>query len=156
MLRRTSLLTVLLFAITFLWAPASVAASGFVTDAAGDFPDIRRLAYSNAATTVVMTMRYASLAEAQNESFYIRWGTSANYQVFNSPSAGLRELRFNGTRVRCADLRVTRLPDIQSTRVVVPRTCLSRAPDRLKFQGIATAGLHSVDETVVSPWVRRG
>jgi hypothetical protein len=156
MLRRTSLLTALLFAFTCLLAPAAVAASGSVTDPAGDFPDIRRLSYSNATSQVVMTMRYASLADVQNESFYIRWGTSASYQVFNSPSAGLRELRFNGTRVRCADLRVTRLPDIQSTRVVVPRRCLPQAPKRLKFQGIATQGMQSVDETVVSPWVARG
>lgn len=32
-----------------------------------------------------MTMRYASLDDAQNQSFYIRWGTSAIYQVFVSP-----------------------------------------------------------------------
>ncbi len=155
-MRRTTLITAVLFALSLLFAPAAGAATGSLSDARGDFPDIRGLSYSNASGQVVMTMRYADLEVAQNQSFYIRWGTRASYQVFVSPSAGLKELRFNGTRTACAGLRVTALPASESTRVVVPRGCLSKAPDRLKFQGIATAGLHSVDETAVSPWVRRG
>ena len=155
-MRRTPLITALLLALTFLFVPAAGAASGSLGDAAGDYPDIRRLSYSNATGQVVMTMRHTSLEDAQNQSFYIRWGTAASYQVFVSPSAGLKELRFNSTRKACAGLRVSTLPASQSTRVVVPRGCLPKAPSRLKFQGIATAGLYSVDETAVSPWVRRG
>jgi hypothetical protein len=38
----------------------------------------------------------------------------------------------------------------------VPVKCLGKAPQRLKFQGIATAGLMNSDQTAVSAWVRRG
>lgn len=155
-MRRMPLTALLLFALTVLFAPAASAATGSVSDPAGDLPDIRQLTYSNATTQVVMTMRYTSLADAQNQSFYIRWGTSASYQVFVSPSAGLQELRFNGTRRACAGLQVRALPTSESTRVTVPRSCLGQAPGRVKFQGIATQGLFASDETGVSPWVRRG
>jgi hypothetical protein len=155
-MRRTPLIALVLFALTLLIAPAASAATGSVSDPAGDFPDIRKLSYNNATGKVVMTMRYASLDDAQNQSFYIRWGTSANYQVFVSPSAGLEELRFNSKKRACSGLQVTALPDTQSTRVVVPRSCIPRAPNKLKFKGIATQGLSLVDETALSPWVGRG
>jgi hypothetical protein len=155
-MRRTSLIALVVFALTLLVAPSANAASGTISDPAGDLPDIRRLSYTNGADKVVMTMRYASLAGAQNQSFYIRWGTAANYQVFVSPSADLEELRFNGTRKSCAGLKVTALPASESTKVVVPRSCIPKATKRLKFKGIATAGLSLVDETKLSPWVARG
>jgi hypothetical protein len=142
--------------VSALLAPAASAGSGSVPDARGDFPDVTRLTYDNGRRQVVMTMKYADIDLAQNESFYIRWGKPAYYQVFNSPSAGLRELRYNFRKVRCAGLKVTRQARIDTTRVVLPVSCLSKAPKRLKFQGIVTAGLSSSDETKVSPWVRRG
>jgi hypothetical protein len=102
-----------------------------------------------------MPMKFTDLEAAQNQSFYIKWKTK-DYQVFYSASAGMKELRFNGKKVRCKELRVKPLPDVESTRVVVPRSCIPKAPNALKFQGVATAGVFSVDETAVSAKVARG
>jgi hypothetical protein len=155
-MRRTPLIALVLLALTLLTASAASAATGSVNDPDAGFPDIRKLSYNNATGKVTMTMRYDSLADAQNQSFYIRWGTAAYYQVFVSPSAGLEELRFNGNKGACSGLQVTALPDTQSTRVVVPRSCIPKAPNKLKFKGIATQGLSLKDETALSPWVARG
>jgi hypothetical protein len=155
-LRRTSLVTLLLSVASTLFAPSAFAASGSLSDARGDLPDIVRLSYQNGVRQVVMTMKYSDIGLTQSESFYIRWGTSASYQVFNSPSAGMRELRYNGQKVRCAGLEVTRQASLDQTRALVPVKCLGKAPQRLKFQGIATAGLMNCDQTAVSAWVRRG
>jgi hypothetical protein len=151
-----SCLTLLLTA-----APAAQAATGRVTDPHGDFPDIWRLDYSNAQHKVVMTMKFASLADAQNESFYIQWGTAKKYQVFYSPSADITELRFfrdadTFRSVACGGLQVTDNADANTTKAVVPRSCLSKAPDRLRFKGIATQGSTLSDETRVSPFTARG
>ena len=146
----------LLSVLTTLLAPSAFAAGGSLSDARGDLPDIVRLSYQNGARQVVMTMKYSDIGLAQNESFYVRWGTPASYQVFNSPSAGMRELRYNGQRVRCAGLEVTRQASLDQTRAVVPVRCLGKAPQRLRFQGIATAGLTNSDQTAVSALVRRG
>ena len=156
MLRRTSLVALLVAVVGGLLAPSAIAAGGSVTDATGDLPDITRLSYKNGQRQVVMTMRYADIDLAQNESFYIKWGKPASYQVFNSTSAELRELRYNGRKVRCVGLKVNRDVSTDSTRVVVPVRCLSKAPARVKFQGIATMGLTNSDQTKLSPWVRRG
>lgn len=137
------------------------AATGSLTDPKGDFPDIVKLSYDNGASKVTMTMTYTG-ARPQNESFYVSWDTTGKrYQVFNSPSASIRELRYYGAknaaakRTPCSGLRVTR-PSATSTKVVVPRRCLTKAADRLRFQGIATVGLGSSDETKVSKAVARG
>ena len=47
-------------------------------------------------------------------------------------------------------------PSAASTKVVIPRSCLAKAPDELRFQGIATEGLYSSDETKVSRAIARG
>jgi len=154
--RRTPLLALLVLALSSLSAAPAAAAGGYITDPAGDYPDIRRLSYTNAATKVVMVMRYTNVQDAQNESFYIRWGTKSYYQVFYSKSGGMKELRYNGNKVACGSLSVTRLAAKESTRAVIPRSCLPQAPNRLKFKGIATAGLYSIDKTALSPWVNRG
>jgi hypothetical protein len=137
------------------------AATGSLTDPKGDFPDIVKLSYDNGSSKVTMTMTYAG-ARPQNESFYMAWGTAGKrYQVFNSPSAGIRELRYySGTkaaakRTPCNGLRVTQ-PSTTSTKVVIPRRCLTKAAGKLRFQGIATEGLASSDETKVSKAVARG
>jgi hypothetical protein len=159
-MHRMPLIGLVLFACTLLIVPPAGAATGSVADPAGDFPDIRRLSYTNANARVVMTMRYTRLAAVQNQSFYIHWGTSpAYYQVFVTRSAtGVKkQLRFKAAdTVACKGLRVRTLRAIQGTRVVVPRSCLRRAPDRLRFRGIATRGVSAHDETVRSPSVRRG
>ncbi len=136
---------------------AAQAASGSLTDPSGDLPDIVKLSFNNSQGGVVMAMTYSE-SRPQNESLYMRWGTDASkyYQVFASPSAGLEELRLNGDRVRCGNLEVTHDADALVTRMTVPRTCLSRAPNRLRFQGIATEGLSSSDQTRLSAAIARG
>jgi hypothetical protein len=137
------------------------AATGSLTDPKGDFPDIVKLSYDNGSSKVTMTMTYAG-ARPQNESFYLEWGnTGKRYQVFNSPSASIRELRYYGgtnaasKRTTCSGLRLTQ-PSATSTKVIIPRTCLTKATDSLRFQGVATLGLASSDETKVSKAVARG
>ena len=137
------------------------AATGSLTDPKGDYPDIVELSYDNGSSKVTMTMTYAG-AHPQNVSFYMNWGKAGKrYQVFDSPSARIRELRYYGgthaaaKRTTCSGLRVTR-PSATSTKVVIPRRCLTKAADRLRFQGIATEGLASSDETKVSKAVARG
>jgi hypothetical protein len=139
----------------------ATAATGSLTDAKGDYPDIVKLSYGNGASKVTMTMTYAG-ARPQNESFYLKWGSAGKrYQVFNSPSAGIRELRYYGApnaagkRADCGGLKVTK-PSANSTKVAIPRGCLTKAADKLRFQGIATEGLSSSDETKVSKAVARG
>jgi hypothetical protein len=139
---------------SLLLAPATHADSGSLSDPTGDFPDIVRLGWNNADTQVVMTMTYAEF-RAQNESFYMRFGEDY-YQVFVSSGAGLQTLRFNGNTRACDGLRVRHAAAAVRTKVVVPRSCLRRAPDRLRFQGIATEGLSSSDETRLSARVARG
>jgi hypothetical protein len=137
------------------------AATGSLTDPKGDYPDIVKLSYSNGSSKVTMTMTYAG-AHPQNESFYMEWGkTGKRYQVFNSPSASIRELRYYGgtnaaaKRTTCSGLRLTQ-PSATSTKVIIPRRCLTKAADKLRFQGIATEGLTSSDETKVSKALARG
>jgi hypothetical protein len=137
------------------------AATGSVTDPKGDYPDIVKLSYNNGSSKVTMTMTYVG-AHPQNESFYMEWGKAGKrYQVFNSPSAGIRELRYYGgtnaaaKRTTCSGLRLTQ-PSATSTKVIIPRRCLPKAADKLRFQGIATEGLTSSDETKVSKALARG
>jgi hypothetical protein len=119
-----------------------------------DFPDVVRLAWNNAQNRVVMKMTYAEF-RAQNESFYMRFGRNS-YQVFVSSGVGIEQLRYNGNPRACDGLRVRYAAAAVRTTVVVPRSCLRRAPDRLRFQGIATEGLASADETRISGRIARG
>ncbi len=149
--------TVVVIAISLLGTATAHAATGSLSDRTGDYPDIVKLAYNNAATKVVMKLTYSGAA-AQNESFYMRWGSGdAAYQVFASPVSGIEELRYygKGNAVKCAGLRVKR-PTGSVTKAVVPRSCLEKAPDKLRFQGIATEGIYSSDETKISKAIRRG
>jgi hypothetical protein len=158
MFRKTAGIVV---AVLLAGAGVAHAAGGSLTDPKGDFPDIVKLTYDNGRSKVTMTMTYAG-DRPQNESFYISWDKSGKrYQVFNSPSANIRELRYYATKnaaakkTRCSGLRVTQ-PSATSTKVVVPRSCLKKAADKLRFQGVATEGLSSSDETKVSKAVARG
>lgn len=152
-----------LCAAGFAIAPAgeALAATGHVTDPKGDLPDIRRLDYDNAQRKVVMTLTFANVGDAQNRSFYLQWGKPKKYQVFDSPSAGITELRFftdasSFRAVDCDGLRVVEKPAANTVKATVPRACLPKAPDRLKFKGVATLGLMSSDQTALSGWVARG
>jgi hypothetical protein len=158
--RVAAVLSAAVVAVTLASSPAH-AASGRLTDPRGDLPDIVKLAYANRASSVRMTMTYADVRDAQNESFYLSWGRKS-YQVFESRSAGLRELRFYRSRsatprtVDCAGLKVVHRDGVDATKVVIPRSCIPKAADTLRFQGIATAGVSLVDETQKSPRTRRG
>ena len=148
-------------ALLLLSAPPAMAASGQLTDPSGDLPDITRLNYSNAQGKVVMKLKFASVADAQNRSFWIQWGQPEKYQVFDSPSAAISELRFraaNGTiaKVACDGLKVTEDAGTNTVKAVVPRSCLPKAHDRVRFKGIATLGRDLLDETKLSPFVDRG
>jgi hypothetical protein len=76
-------------------------------------------------------------------------------------TASISELRYHGgtnapvKAIACSGLRVTQ-PSATSTRTVIPRSCLKKAADKLRFQGIATEGLASSDETTASKAVARG
>ena len=92
------------------------------------------------------------MADAQNRGFWIQWGEPQKYQVFDSPSAAISELRFhraNGTfaKVGCAGLQVTEDAGTNTVKAVVPRSCLPKAPNRVRFKGIATQGLSLSDQT---------
>ena len=142
----------------FTGGTAAFAASGSLTDPKGDPADIVKLAYDNAQSKVSITMTYGSF-RPQNESFYMHWGTRDRYyQVFvTRTSGGTKELRYSGAekKISCGGLLVKR-PTSRSTKVVIPRGCLSKAPDKLRFQGIATEGLFSMDETKKSNAIPRG
>jgi hypothetical protein len=153
----------LVVAVTFmlLSGPAAHAAAGTITDPRGDGdPDIVKVTYSNAKSQIKMSMTYADISLAQNESFYLRWGAGKSYQVFNSN--GLRELRYYASknaaskRVACAGLKVARQTAKDTTAVTIPRSCLKKAPDKVRFQGIATMGLSLKDETKTSKLIARG
>lgn len=162
-MRARSVLPVLLAAagLVVCAAPAQ-AASGSLTDPRGDTPDIVKLAYNNAATRVQMTMTYADIRFVDNESFYLAWGTAgARYQVFSSRTNGVALRYYPRTNaaqqtVPCPGLTVVQHADLQRTTITLPRTCIRKAPDRLRFQGVATAGLSESDQTRYSPVVARG
>ncbi len=147
--------------LLLLSMPHALAATGHITDPSGDVPDITRLNYDNAQRKVVMTLKFADVALAQNRSFYIQWGKPQKYQVFDSPSAAISELRFvraDGTfaKVACDGLKVTEDAGTNTVKAVVPRSCLPKAPNQVRFKGIATMGLTDKDETKVSPLMKRG
>lgn len=153
MLRKSA---ALVLASTLAASSTAYAAKDSLSDPRGDYPDIVKLNYNNADEKVVMKLTYNGGA-AQNESFYMRWGDGGAYQVFVSPAAGIEELRYygKGKAVRCEGLKIRR-PSKDETKAIVPRDCLRQAPDKLRFQGIATEGLFSVDETKVSTAIKRG
>ena len=155
MFRKTAVLAI----VSLLAVSATAhAEKGSLSDPDGDYPDIAKLNFNNGDSKVVMKLTYNGQA-AQNESFYMRWADGAeSYQVFTSPSAGLEELRYHGKKektVKCDGLKIRR-PSKDVTKAVVPRDCLDQAPDKLRFQGIATEGLSSVDETKISKAIKRG
>jgi len=152
-MKRFARMAAVVTAATLVWgATQAHAESGSIDDPEGDLPDIVKLAYNNADRKVVMTLTYSGF-RAQNESFYMRWGDGKYYQVFRGP--GLTQLRLNGNTKNCEDLRI-REPSSVSTKVIVPRSCLKKAPNKLRFQGIATEGLANSDETSVTKLIARG
>jgi hypothetical protein len=142
-------------------ASPAAAQKGHLTDPSGNLPDIKRLDYNNAKKKVVVKMTYADLSVVQNHSFYLQWGKPKKYQVFYSPAQNVKELRFYRTAsqfgtVRCAGLKVVDRPRLNTTTATIPRKCISKAPDTLRFKGVATLGLSMSDSTKLSKKVKRG
>jgi hypothetical protein len=153
---------VAILALTALPLSAAQAAAGTLTDPKGDgYPDIVKLTYANKAKSVGVSMTYDDIGLAQNESFLLRWKAGKHYQVFVSTS-GIQELRYYSSKsapgkvVACAGLKVKHTASKDKTKVTIPRSCLSKAPDKLKFQGVATMGLSFSDKTKISPKVALG
>ena len=143
------------FATSLIGGTQAQANSGSISDPSGDLPDIVELAYNNADRKVVMTMTYSGF-RAQNESFYMRWGDGKYYQVFRAFGQDpLLRLNDPGNVKNCDGLKV-REPSELKTEVTIPRSCLKKAPDKLKFQGIATEGVSNSDQTRVTKAIARG
>src|SRR3954470_11380546 len=141
-------------------AGTAYAGSGSTTDPAGDYPDITKFTYSNAKSKVAMTLTVAD-GPAQNQSFYLRWSKGRSYQVFSSPSANILALRYYASAgadmktVACKGLSFKQV-SASLSKASVPRSCLKKAPDALRFQAIATEGTSLKDETKVSKAIKRG
>lgn len=150
------------FGVLALAAPPAVAETGHIADPAGDFPDIRRLDYNNAQAKVTLTLTFDDSSAAQNQSFYLQWGQPKRYQVFFSPGVDITELRFYRSAtavprtVACPGLRVTEDAGDETTKAVIPRTCIDKAPDTLRFKANSNAGVGLEDITKLSPKVKRG
>ncbi|MDN5893687.1 MAG: hypothetical protein L0H93_06630 [Nocardioides sp.] len=156
---RTSLLISALVAplltIPLLGAAPATAATGTLTDPRGDLPDIVRLSWTNAPRQVTIKMTFAG-AFAQVDSFYMRWGKARSYQVFYAPATKHKELRLDGRTVRCPKLKVAHHRATHVSTATVPRACIPKAPNKLRFQGVATYGLFNSDQTRTSAPVRKG
>ncbi len=140
------------------------AAAGSISDPRGDaYPDVLKLAFVNGDAAVKMTMTHVDVDAAESEWFFIHWGTvGKRYAVLESRSAGQRELLYySGASAvpvpkACAGLKVIHRDAYDRTKVVIPRSCISKAPNGLRFSGKATAGIRSFDETKKSPRIARG
>ena len=157
-MRRTAVLLPLTVA-ALLPAPA-FAASGSLTDP--DDPsiaDVLRLGYDNRANKVVMKMSYDA-HRPQVENFYVKWGTAGKYYKLQRSAGNGTTLWFsNGSgesKRACAGDKVTHNADTVVSTAVIPRSCMPRARDKVKFQGVVTEGLFDSDQTKTSPGVARG
>jgi len=135
-----------------------------VSDPEGDVPDIVRLSVNNKQAAVVLTQTYVDIELVQVESLYIMWGGAKHYRINrgNYDEDPALETRFilvtpNGEREKqCADLRVRRSVDLDRTKVIVPRSCLGQAPNRIQGKGVASMGLSLSDQTRLTKLVARG
>lgn len=140
-------------------APGSFGASGSLSDPDDDsLADVLRLSYANQNRKAVIRMEYDG-HRPQVENFYVRWGTSGKYYKLQRGPNGTSLWYSNGSgesERTCDDARVRHDGDTFVSAGTVPRSCLPQAPDKVKFQGIATEGLFSSDRTRISPRVDRG
>jgi hypothetical protein len=155
---------VLVAVVCLLLPLPAYAGSGSVADPRGDFPDIVRLTLHNGDAQVVVRQRYAYLDVVRTESVQLRWGRRVHYRLDARNRDGdaalepvLRLSTPDGVRrQRCAGLRVRRSSATDVAVYTVPRSCLRRAPGRLRAEGFAAAGSFDTDETALTPWIRQG
>jgi hypothetical protein len=140
------------------------AGSGSVADPRGDFPDIVRLTLHNGESDVVVRQRYTYLDIVRSESVQLRWGRPVHYRLEARNTDGdaalepvLRLSTPEGIRrQRCPGLQVLRSTATDVALYTVPRSCLPRAPGRLRAKGFAAAGSFDTDRTALTPWVAQG
>ena len=158
-----ALVVVAALAVLATAAPA-FAETVYVTDAAGDTPDIRRLTLDNRQSTVVLKQKYADLDFVQVESLYIKWGDATHYRVnignYDADDALEKRLWLvtadGEDRKACGDLMFEHDADEDRTTVRVPRSCIPRAPNRIRAKGVASMGLYENDQTSLTPYASRG
>jgi hypothetical protein len=163
-LRTRSITAIAAAALLAVPATAAQAAKGSITDRGGDNVDIVKLSYNNAKSKVTLTTKYADSSTAQVEFFAITWaGPNKGYGVVSSAVTGDRELVYSknksdeGTTIACKGLNVKRNARANTTKVIVPRTCLTKAPDKLRFQaGALNVQDGGSDETKRTKKVKRG
>jgi hypothetical protein len=150
-----------LLLVTVLMLPARAwAASGAINDPDDtSLADVLRLAYANNSGKVVMRMTYDGF-RPQVENFYVKWGTSGRaYKLQHSEANGTTLWYDNGSsegQRACDGAVVAYDADRFVSKAVIPRSCMPRARDRVKFQGIVTEGLFESDATRTSTGVARG
>jgi hypothetical protein len=142
----------------------SFAATTSVTDPSGDYPDIRKLTLENKQTKVVLTQKYTDIELVQVETLYIKWQGTTYYRINrgNYDDDPQAEVRFilvteDGDKEKsCPDLNVSRSNSTDTAIYRVPRSCIPKAADRVKAQGVASAGVSSSDQTKVTDRIARG
>ena len=159
------LMVVAVFSMVLAATPA-FADTTSVTDANDEIdPDIRKLTLANRESAVVLTQKYEELDFVQVATYYIKWGepqhyfvNQGNYDEDNAWETRLTFVKADGTQVTktCGDMTGRRISDTESTKVRVPRSCLSKAPNRILAKGVATMGMFNSDETRNTAKVARG
>ena len=140
-------------------ATAALAASGSLSDPDDDsLVDVLKLSYANKDAKAVVKMTYDGY-RPQTENFYVKWGSDGKYYKLQHSPNGTRLWFSNGsgeTEKTCDGDKVSYDADSYVSTGVVPRSCMPKAPDSVKFQGIATEGLYEMDKTKTSAAVDRG
>ena len=159
---RRALAATALALVATMAAPAAFGASGSLNDADDpdqDLADVLKLSYSNKDAKAVMKMTY-DVNRPQTENFYVRWGSDGKYYKLQHDSVNGTSLWYsNGSEEsekNCSGDRVSHDADTVVSTGTIPRSCMSHAPGKVKFQGIVTAGLFIHDDTRTSDVVRKG
>ena len=139
--------------------PAAFGASGSLSDPDDDtLADVLKLSFANKDDRAVVKMAYDGY-RPQVENFYVKWGTAGKYYKLQRSPNGTSLWYSNGSEESektCAGDRVRHDEDTYVSTGTVPRSCMPRAPGRVRFQGIVTEGLSDFDETRTSSRVARG
>lgn len=154
------LIPLLAIAVAMLMpASAAFAASGSLNDPDDDtIADVLKLSYANKDAKVVMRMTYDG-DRPQVENFYVKWGTDGKYYKLQRSPNGTTLWFNNGaseSEKSCSSDNLSHNSDTFVSTGVIPRSCMSRAPDKVKFQGFVTEGLFDSDQTKTSAGVARG